>query len=101
MGYSYETSPVKKQAENDGEFIWTAGTNPSYTFDRHTQYVTAGLGYRFSSFYVDLAYVNKQRETTYHAFTPLIVGGSTLQGSPSAKIKDNNNQVVLSFGYKF
>ncbi len=101
VGYSYETSPVKKQAENDGEFIWTAGTNPSYTFDRHTQYVTAGLGYRFSSFYVDLAYVNKQRETTYHAFTPLIVGGSTLQGSPSAKIKDNNNQVVLSFGYKF
>lgn len=101
VGYSYETSPVKKQAENDGEFIWTVGTNPSYTFDRHTQYVTAGLGYRFSSFYVDLAYVNKQRETTYHAFTPLIVGGSTLQGSPSAKIKDNNNQVVLSFGYKF
>lgn len=101
VGYSYETSPVKKQAENDGEFIWTAGTNPSYTFDRHTQYVTAGLGYRFSSFYVDLAYVNKQRETTYHAFTPLIVGGSTVQGSPSAKIKDNNNQVVLSFGYKF
>lgn len=101
VGYSYETSPVKKQAENDGEFIWTAGTNPSYSFDRHTQYVTAGLGYRFSSFYVDLAYVNKQRETTYHAFSPLIEGGSTLQGSPSASIKDNNNQVVLSFGYKF
>ena len=101
VGYSYETSPVKKQAENNGEFIWTAGTNPSYTFDQHTQYVTAGLGYRFSSFYIDCAYVNKQREATYHAFTPLIVGGSTLQGSPSAKIKDNNNQVVLSFGYKF
>ncbi|MCM1092947.1 MAG: outer membrane protein transport protein [Lachnospiraceae bacterium] len=101
VGYSYETSPVKKQAENDGEFIWTSGTNPSYSFDRHTQYVTAGLGYRFSSFYVDLAYVNKQRETTYHAFTPLIENGSTLQGSPSASIKDNNNQVVLSFGYKF
>ncbi|MCM1331491.1 MAG: outer membrane protein transport protein [Bacteroides sp.] len=101
VGYSYETSPVKKQAENGGEFIWTSGTNPSYSFDRHTQYVTAGLGYRFSSFYVDLAYVNKQRETTYHAFTPLIENGSTLQGSPSASIKDNNNQVVLSFGYKF
>lgn len=101
VGYSYETSPVKKQAENGGEFIWTSGTNPSYSFDRHTQYVTAGLGYRFSSFYVDFAYVNKQRETTYHAFTPLIENGSTLQGSPSASIKDNNNQVVLSFGYKF
>ncbi len=104
VGYSYETSPVKKQAENDGEFIWTAGTNPSYSFDRHTQYVTAGLGYRFSSFYIDLAYVNKQRETTYHAFTPLFSNyneGTMVQGSPSAKVKDNNNQVVLSFGYKF
>lgn len=101
VGYSYETSPVKKQAENDGEFIWTAGTNPSYTFDQHTQYVTAGLGYRFSSFYIDCAYVNKQREATYHAFTPLIVGGTVVEGSPSAKIKDNNNQIVLSFGYKF
>lgn len=102
VGYSYETSPVKSNVEN--EFVWTAGTNPSYTLDRHTQYVTAGLGYRFSSFYLDLAYVNKQRESIYHAYSPMfsnLDSGSLMQESPTARIKDNNNQIVLSFGYKF
>lgn len=101
VGYSYESSPVKQQAANDREFIWTAGTIPSYSFNKTTQYVTAGLGYRYKGFYADLAYVNKQRETTWHAFTPMIENGNTLQGSPSAGIKSNNNQVVLTVGYKF
>lgn len=101
VGYSYETSPVKQQAADDNYFIWTAGTIPSYTFNKTTQYVTAGLGYRYKGFYADLAYVNKQRETTWHAFSPMIEDGKTLQDSPSASIKSNNNQVVLSVGYKF
>ncbi len=100
-GYSWESSPVKKEAANDGEVIWTAGTIPSYTFDKTTQYITAGLGYRYKGFYADLAYVHKNRESTYHAFSPVIEETALLQGSPSAKVTDNNNQVILSLGYKF
>lgn len=100
-GYSYESSPVTQQTMNDGEFIWTAGTNPAYTLDKHTQYVTAGLGYRSGSFYADLAYVNRQRESIYHAFTPLIENSAILQHSPSARLTDTRNQVVLTLGYKF
>lgn len=100
-GYSWESSPVKKEAANDGEVIWTAGTIPSYTFDKTTQYITAGLGYRYKGFYADLAYVHKNRESTYHAFSPVLEDTALLQGSPSAKVTDNNNQVILSLGYKF
>ena len=101
LGYSYEWSGVKQQAANDGLNIWTAGTLPSYMFDNNTRYITAGLGYRVGGFYADLAYVNRHRESTWHAFSPIVVQETIDQGSPSAKVADNRNQVVLSLGYKF
>ncbi len=101
LGYSYEWSGVKQQAANDGLNIWTAGTLPSYTFDNNTQYITAGLGYRVGGFYADLAYVNRHRESTWHAFSPIVVQETIDQGSPAAKVSGNRNQVVLSLGYKF
>lgn len=101
LGYSYEWSGVKQQAANDGLNIWTAGTLPSYSFDNNTQYITAGLGYRIGGFYADLAYVNRRRESTWHAFSPIVVQETVDQGSPSAKVTYNRNQVVLSLGYKF
>lgn len=101
MGYSYEWSPVKQEAANDGLNIWTAGTIPSYTFDNSTRYITAGLGYRVGGFYADLAYVNRHRESTWHAFSPIVVEETQIQGSPSATLAENNNQIVLSVGYKF
>lgn len=100
-GYSYESSPVKTEVANDGVMVWTAGTIPSYYFNKSTQYITAGLGYRFGGFYADLAYVHRHREATWHAFSPVIVDYAIDQDSPSAKVTSNNNQVVLSFGYKF
>lgn len=100
-GYSYESSPVKTEAANDGMMIWTAGTIPSYSFNKTTQYITAGLGYRFGGFYADLAYVHRHRESTWHAFSPVIVDYAIDQASPSAKVSSNYNQVVLSLGYKF
>lgn len=100
-GYSYEWTGVTQEAANDGLNIWTAGTIPSYSFDNSTRYITAGLGYRFGGFYADLAYVNRHRESTWHAFSPIVVSETVVQGSPSAKVSDNRNQVVLSLGYKF
>lgn len=40
-----------------------------YTFDKTTQYVTCGIGYRFGGFYVDAAYVHKHRESKWSAFS--------------------------------
>lgn len=95
-GYNYQMSNVKDAAANGSEYIYTSGTDPSYTFDNKTQYVTCGLGYRTGGFYIDAAYVYKNRESEYHAFT-------NFDGyeAPKATIKDNNNSIVLSVGYKF
>ncbi len=95
-GYSYKTSPVKSEAADNDEYIYTVGTNPSYNFDNTTQYITCGLGYRYKGFYADMAYVHKHRESTYHAFTNF-----DSYAAPQAKITDSNNSLVFSIGYKF
>lgn len=97
-GYSNVSSPVKELAMEGETEIYTAGTRPEYRFDNSINYYTAGLGYRTGGFYADLAYVNKQQSSSWHAFDsdPL----SNIQ-APSAKVKFTSNQVVLSLGYKF
>ncbi|WP_289769368.1 OmpP1/FadL family transporter [Muribaculum intestinale] len=100
-GYSYESSPVKQWVANDGENIQFAGTIPSYSFNKATQYITAGLGYRVERFAIDLAYVNKHRESTWHAYSPIVAEGTIGMDSPQATVKSNYNQLVLSLGYKF
>lgn len=100
IGYSYQNSPVKKEAYEGRMNIETAGTTPAYTFDKFTQYITGGLGYRYKSFYTDLAYVHKSRESEYRAFSPEVLYGKFVD-SPKATLKDNNSQVVWSIGYRF
>lgn len=98
-GYSYVSSPVKKEAMSNMETIYTAGTQPSYRFDNTTNYITCGLGYRYKHVYVDLAYVYKHLDSEYHAYTP---DPSNLNiPSPQSKLSLNNNQIVLSAGYRF
>lgn len=98
-GYSYVSSPVKQQAKNNQEIIYTSSLIPSYRFDNATNYITCGLGYRYSHIYVDLAYVYKHLNSEYHAFTPDT--GSNSLPSPQAKVSMSNSQIVLSAGYRF
>ncbi len=95
-GYSCQTQPAKDNAIDNRDYIYTSGTNPAYTFDETTQYITAGLGYRTGGFYIDMAYVNKARKSVYRAFSSF-----DAMESPTATLKDNNNQLVFSLGYKF
>jgi hypothetical protein len=68
---------------------------PAYVFDKSTQYITGGVGYRNKRFYTDLAYVHKKKASEYKAFAP------TSRGVQCANITDNNNQIVWSIGYRF
>ncbi|MDE5806660.1 MAG: outer membrane protein transport protein, partial [Muribaculaceae bacterium] len=97
-GYSIVSSPVRSAAKENRVNIITAGTMPNYRFDNTTNYVTCGLGYKISGFYVDLAYVYKHMSSEYHAFSP---DPSTSVVSPQAQLSLNNSQVVLSCGLKF
>lgn len=97
-GYAYTSSPVKAKARDDQEIIQTSGTLTQYSFDDATHYVSCGLGYNFKSFYIDAAYMYKTRKSVWHAYTP---DPDSKFVSPSAKVSNNNNQIVLSMGFKF
>lgn len=109
-GYSYETSPVKddiidnQYVLDNGASLITSGTMPAYNIVRNTQYYTAGIGYKFKNLYADLAFVHKSRTNDYHAFSPAyyqLNGRPMIEESPTAVVKDNNNQIVLSVGIRF
>ncbi len=77
---------------------YDTGTTPSYTLDNSTQYITCGLGYRYKNFYADAAYVHKSRTSEFHPYT----GSNGYTANPyTAEVKDNNNSIVLSLGFKF
>lgn len=101
-GYSYESTPVKEAAQNGNEMIYTTGlsdtgTQPSYTFDNSTNYVTCGVGYRSKGFYFDAAYVHRHQSSVWHAYTP----NNYTATAPSSELSANNNQIVLSIGVRF
>ncbi|MDE5882628.1 MAG: outer membrane protein transport protein [Muribaculaceae bacterium] len=101
-GFCHVTSPFKQSVRNDQEIIYTAGTRPNYRVDNHTNYITCGLGYRYQQFYVDMAYVYKNMNSTYHAFSP-DVNLDTHQSipSPQSNLSLNNSQIVLTAGFRF
>lgn len=102
-GYAYESTPTGAEVRNDEMMVYTSspydtGTTPSYTLDNSTQYITCGVGYRYKNFYADAAYVHKARTSEFHPYT----GSNGYTANPyTAEVKDNNNSIVLSVGFKF
>jgi len=91
-GYSYQTSPVKDEVkEKVNEDVDVVSSNYMYQYDKNIQYITAGLGYRYKHFYLDAAYVHQNRKSQYHAFP----------GEQGEEVKDNNNKVSLTLGFRF
>lgn len=99
-GYSVSSSSIEKDVNQGSEYIYTSGTNPAYTFNKGTQYITAGLGYRSGGFYLDAAYVYKKTTSTWHGFSPFDNYGDWTVG-PMAGVTTSHNNIVLSIGYKF
>ena len=99
-GYIYQTSGVDANVYNGPTEVYLSGTTPAYTVDDKTQYVTLGAGYRYKAFYADLAYVNKQRTSTYHAFTGYN-NGATFITAPTYDLKSTDNNIVITLGVKF
>lgn len=99
-GYSYKTTQVKKGVDEYDYNIITVGTNPTYQYDNTVQNITCGLGYRYKSFYSDLAYVHNIRESVYNAFSP-INDEYGYEPNVSADVKNNNNRISLTLGMRF
>lgn len=115
-GYVYESSPVTTEAMDGytvtpngatATYVYTSGaddteTLPSYTFDKTTQYITCGLGYRYKNFYADAAYVHRSRKSKFSAFTDYNENSTgDLILAPTGSVSDNNNSIVLTVGFRF
>ncbi|MDB5029649.1 hypothetical protein [Mucilaginibacter sp.] len=68
--------------------------SPLKTNGTQTKTATAGLGYRFGSYYVDAAYVHVTGSQT---ITPYDVGTLT----PTASVNGTNNNVFVTVGYRY
>jgi hypothetical protein len=101
-GYSYVSSAAKDIVKSSDITVYNESScNPSYTLDNSTNYGTFGLGYRSGGFYLDLAYVYKHTSATYRAFGSFNEYTNYWEDAPSASVKLNSNNVVLTLGYKF
>lgn len=96
-GYNVQSCNVKNEAIDGYTEVLTLDTDPSFSLDsKLTQYISFGVGYKYKGWYFDAAYVHKNRESIYRAYTNY--DGNV---APSATLKDNFNSMVLSVGYKF
>lgn len=99
-GFANTSSAMNSGVNEGDEYIYTSGTNPAYTFDTSTRYITCGIGYRYKGFYADAAYVNKHRKSTYHPFSSYEDAYGWMYG-PYADFTTDENNIVISLGYKF
>ena len=94
-GYNYTSSTASNYMKDGGEVL-TSGTDPSFTINGATNAVSFGLGYRYKAFYIDAAYVYRNKKSTYKPYTDY---GQVV--TPQYSLTDNTNSIVFSAGFKF
>ncbi len=95
-GYNYQTSNAAQRVRDGEEVVTVGGCNPSYSYDRSVQNITAGLGYHHKNVYFDLAYVHKNRQSTYEAF-PLDDNGLNVRTA----VSEHDNKISATLGFRF
>ncbi len=95
-GYNCTMSNIKDEVRDGSAMVITSGTDPSFSFNKTAQNISVGIGYRYKAWYIDGTYVHTNREGTLHAYTDF-----NGYRAPQYTVKDNDNQVVLSMGFKF
>lgn len=100
LGYNY-LSPMYKKDAYRGVETWSLGNYYSSETDyinwKATHRITAGVGFTFDKFKVDMAY---QYQTKKGQFLPF--AGSDDDNLPfDQEVKNNRQQVLLTLGYTF
>ena len=100
LGYNF-VSPMYKQDAYRGVDVWSLGnyysSETNYVNWKATHRITAGVGFTFDHFKVDMAY---QYQTKKGQFLPF--AGSGNDNLPfDQEVKNNRQQVLLTLGYSF
>ncbi len=100
-GYSYQTSASTQSVRDNKENVYTTLLPASYETENNILHITFGLGYRFKQFYTDFAFVHRDRQSDYHAFSPTIYSDGTSLMAPTARVNNYDNQIVWTLGFRF
>ncbi len=92
VGYALETATMNSSAAKYLQ-LNTARTDTEYFRNEGTEYITAGLGYRGSIFYIDAAFVYSRLQESFIPY-------NTLDSNP-ASVRTNHYDVVTTFGFRF
>lgn len=103
LGYSFVQNPYSKSYRNGLMETSISGTIPHYTIEGDINYLTAGIGYRFTSqFYLDIAFVYRMQTDKLYMFPSRWNDeGEPLVVSSYANLKNNTFTGLATIGYKF
>lgn len=104
-GYSYQTSASADVVRYGQDYVYTTLMPTSYETENSLQHITFGLGYRYKRFYTDIAFVHRDRQTDYRAFSPVFYldanGNEYVDLPPTARVNSYDNQIVWTLGVRF
>ncbi len=100
-GYSYQTSGSADRVRDNLEYVYTTHMPASYETENNIQHITFGLGYKYKRFYTDFAFVHRDRQTDYHAYSPVYYTDGGCDLPPMARINNYDNQIVWTLGIRF
>ena len=111
LGYNYLSAMYNKNGYKDGT-IESYGTYYSSTTDytnwKDTHRITAGVGYSFKNWNIDLAYQYSQTNGDFYPFLSYIDQPTNAERVPAydnvcdaTKVSNKRNQVLMTIGYKF
>lgn len=90
VGYQWQQSPYE-DLDPKG-MIYTAGSVSHYVLSGDKQYITWGLGYRFTkNFYTDVAFVYRTQDSDLYFFDK----------AEKIDLKENSFQGALTLGFRF
>jgi len=102
VGYAWAQNPYQTDIKSLGEIVAPAGTIPNYTLSGDVNYLTAGVGFRFTpQFYVDFALVLRTQKDDLYYF-PLVSGVNGVNSDSFVGTStDKTLKGLITLGYKF
>lgn len=101
LGYNYVTSPYYSDSYLSIPFDGHK-TETDYTNWGAINRITAGIGYRWSTWYIDMAYQCQLQKGDFYAFDDYCTDqkGNTYY-LPATSISNNRSQILFTLGFKF
>lgn len=106
LGYNYLSSMYSDKGVKDG-YLNSYGTYYSSTTDytnwKSTNRITAGVGYNYRNWNIDLAYQYSQTDGDFHPFMKYVDSENNAYNNvcDAVKVSNKRNQLLLTLGYRF